>query len=387
MRHVTVNFIRFGAPGEGEAALRRATCLVENARHLRRDGRGEGAVLDIVLLGDVEALSPQTRAELDRTPCRIHDGRAEYERLIARHPRLMARFGGPYGIIGFALLRWTLIARLFPDGPLLCYDGDILHNLPLRELERAFAGLTTTATSTCFAAIADRGWFAAWEAAVLAIEDDPERFDRIMAPLLAGTGASAQLSAEEFLAKALIEDGTLRQDSLPADFPCWIVPNPHALPRLHCYVRERGGPAQPALPMRYDRQDGIDRINGRPVAFWHMQKPFLNQLGVLNALAGTDGPGHPGRVPVLSFYGRFPYPALVRAVDPYHDEQPMPLPAPALRPLSQAMIAAERHHWQDGTPIDRNPFSAAAIYRRFFEDGDLGQLFNDRTWPVPGVWQ
>ncbi|BBK38028.1 hypothetical protein STAQ_31060 [Allostella sp. ATCC 35155] len=386
MRHVTVNFIRFAGAGEGEAALRRATCLVENARHLRRDGRGDGAWLDIVLLGDVEALSPAVRAELERPPCRLHDGRAAYAELVDRHPRLLERFAGPYGVIGYALLRWTLIARLFPGEPLLCYDGDILHNVPLRDLERAFAGLTTTATSTCFAAISDPRWFSAWEEAVLALEDDPGRFDRLMQGALSGTGASPQLSAEEFLAKVLIEDGTLRQDPLPADFPYWIVPNPHALPRLYCYVRPRGAPERIDMPMRYERRRGIDHVGGRPVAFWHMQKPFLNQLGVLSTLEAADPAHHPGRVPVLSFYGRFPYDALVRAVDPYHDEFPMPLPAPRLRPLARTMIAAELRHWEDGTPVDRNPFSAAAIYRRYFEEGDLGLLFNDRTWPEPGIW-
>ncbi|WP_374447665.1 hypothetical protein [Stella sp.] len=385
MRHVTVNFVRFGAPGEGEAALRRATCLVENARHLRRHGRSDGATLDIVLLGDIEALSPETRAELARPPCRLHDGRAAYEALIARHPRLMERFSGPYGVIGFALLRWTLIARLFPGEPVLCYDGDVLHNVPLRGLERAFAGLTTTATSTCFAAVADPGWFRAWERAVADLEDDPGRFDRLMQPL-AGTGATPQLSAEEFLAKVLIENGTLRQDPLPASFPYWLVPNPHALPRLHCYVRPRGAPERLETPMRYERRDGIDWVNGRPVAFWHLQKPFLNQLGVLNALDGSDPARHPGRVPALSFYGRFPYAALVRAVDPYHDELSMPMPGPELRPLARTMAAAEQRHWREGTPLAGNPFSPAAIYRRYFEEGDLGLLFNDRTWPVPGTW-
>lgn len=386
MRHVTVNFIRFAGAGEGEAALRRATCLVENARHLRRDGRGDGAWLDIVLLGDIEALSPAVRAELERPPCRVHDGRAEYEALVRRHPRLMQRFAGPYGVIAFAFLRWTLIARMFPGEPVLCYDGDVLHNVALRDLERAFAGLTTTATSTCFAAISDPSWFSAWEQAVLALEDDPGRFDRVMRRALSGIGAVPQLSAEEFLAKVLIEDGTLRQDPLPADFPYWIVPNPQTLPRLYWYVRPRGSPARIPAPMRYERRGGIDHISDRPVAFWHMQKPFLNQLGILTTQQDDLAAGLPARVPVLSFYGRFPYGALIRAIDPYHEEFPMPMPPQRLRPLARAMIAAEQWHWENSATIEHNPFSPAAIYRRYFEEGDLGMLFNDRTWPEPGIW-
>lgn len=386
LRHVTVNFIRFAEAGDGEAALLRATCLVENARHLRQRGLARDATLDIILVGDIGALSPQTRAELAQAPCRIHEAQAEYEALVARFPRLLGRFGGPYGHIGFGFLRWMLIDRLFPDGPVLCYDGDMLHNVPLADLGRAFAGRTTTATSTCFAAVSDRGWFRAWAAAVEALEADPGRFDRLLQPVLAGTGCSAQLSAEEFVAKALIEDGTLRQDPLPVDFPYWIIPSPQLLPRLYTYVRTRGTAAALETPIRYERVAGIDRLNGRPVAFWHMQKPFLNQLGSLAALDGMEAARHPGRIPVLSFYGRVPYDALVRAVDPYHDERPTPLPGPELRSLSRDMLAAERRHWEGRTPLVENPFSPAAVYRRYFEEGDLSRLFNEATWPVPGIW-
>lgn len=366
--------------------MRRATCLVENADHLRTHGLADGATLDIVLVGDVAALSPATLAALDQAPCRVHAAQPEYDALIARFPRLLDRFGGPYAVIGFAFLRWLLVDRLFPGEPVLCYDGDILHNVPLAAMASTFAGRTATATSTCFAAISDRAWFRAWEDALEALEADPDLFDRRMQPLLAGTGCSAQLSAEEFLAKLLIEDGSLPQDALPADLPFWIVPNPHLLPRLYSYVRTRGSAAALATPIRYERRDGTDFLNGRPVAFWHIQKPFLNQLGSLLALEAMDPARHPGRVPVFNFYGRVPYEALVRAVDPYHGEAAMPILEPGRRGLARELIEAERRHWDGGTPVEYNPFAPARVYRRYFQDGDLGLLFNDRTWPAPGVW-
>ncbi|MCC7271982.1 MAG: hypothetical protein IT561_04885 [Alphaproteobacteria bacterium] len=387
MRHVTVNFVRFDAAGRGEAGLRRATCLVENAAHLRRRGLARDATLEIVLLGDVDALAPATLEALAAAPCRVHRAQPVYDRLIARFPRLLGRAGGPYATFGFGFLRWLVIAELFAGEPVLCYDGDIIHNVPLGDLGRACAGLTTTATSTCFAAISDPAWFAAWEAALTALDADADGFMRGRGAPLAAAGCDIRRSPEEMLAKLLIEDGTLRQDPLPADFPYWIVPQPHFLPRLYAFVRTRGAPAAVPAPMRYARTtQGVDTLNGRPVAFWHLQKPFLNQLSCLLAFRELRPDLHPGRVPPLSFYGRPADAARVRPLDPYHDEGGFPVPDAALAPLAARMIAGEERNWRTGiAPID-NPFAAAAVYAYYFRRHDLGLLFDAATWPVPGMW-
>ena len=390
MRHVTVNFIRFAPAGHetsgvGEAALRRATCLVENAEHLRRHGHARGTGLDIVLVGDVAAVSPAIRASLDREPCRVRDAQPEYEALVARFPRLLAQFGGPYSVFGFGFLRWLLVDRLFPGEPVLCYDGDILHNVPLDDLGRAFAGHTTTATSTCFAAISDRRWFRVWEDALVRLEADAGLFQRLRAAGRA-RGFDPLASPEESLAKVLIESNLLPQDTLPADFPYWIVPQPHLLPRLYNFVRTRGTPARVEPPIRYARDGASDRLNDRPVAFWHLQKPFLNQLSAL-LLFRESMPGRPPtRMPPLSLYGRVPTEEFARSIDPYHDEAGVPLVAHGQQDLCRRMIQAEAEAWKRAMPPERNPFAPDRIARYFFHEHDLGLLFNDRTWPVAGVW-
>ncbi|BBK31433.1 hypothetical protein EDC65_0234 [Stella humosa] len=388
MRHVSVNFIRPSEPGQGEAALRRTTCLVENARHMKHRRLAVGAVLDIVLIGDSAALSPAMLAAIDNGTCRIHDGNPAYDRLAARFPNLVKRFGGPYGLFSFAFLRWLLVEAMFPGEPVLCYDGDIIHNVPLADLGRACAGLTFTATSTCFAAISNPAWFRAWEYTVTRLDTVPGSFaaarDRARAEI---PGFDPEYSPEEFVAKLLIENGHLPQDPLPADFPYWIVPQPHLLPRLYSFVRWPGGPDRVPGPIRYDRLDGVDRLNGKPVAFWHMQKPFLNQLGCLMIFRELTPQLHPGRVPPLTMYGRVVNEAWSRRIDPYHDEGGVPpLASPEMEALAQHMLVSEQQAWADGVSPASNPFAPDPIARYYFGRHDLGLLFNDTTWPVPGIW-
>ncbi|MGE0719067.1 MAG: hypothetical protein AB7P02_26720 [Alphaproteobacteria bacterium] len=386
MRHVTVNFVRFDQPGRGATAFRRATCVVENAIRLGRRGLARDARLEIVLVGDAAALPPAILELLDTPPCRLHRPQAEYDGLATRYRSVVDAVGGPYSTFGFAFLRWLLVERLFPGEPVLCYDGDILHMVQLGDLGRAFAGLTTTATSTCFAAISDPGWFRTWERALDTLDADPRAFARDHPSPVASAGFLPNWSPEEFLAKVLIEDGSLRQDPLPDDFPYWIIPQPHLLPRLYSFVRTRGSPARVPTPMRYERVGGVDLIAGRPVAFWHLQKPFLFQLGTLIGLERLPASSHPGRVPPLNLYGAVSDQKRARAMDPYHDEDGIPPLDPALLPLAHELVAAEERLWTDGTPPSRNPFSPASVCRRYFDRGDLSPLFDEAIWPVPGMW-
>jgi hypothetical protein len=316
----------------------------------------------------------------------VHEATAVYEGLLRRFPRIAAAFGGPYHVHVFGFLRWLVIDALFPGERVLCYDGDILHNAPLERLGEALAGTTRTATSTAFAAIADPRWFRVWERALVDLDGDVEGFFAPWRARLEAAGCDYRWSPEEFFAKVLIERGDLPQDPLPESFRYWLVPQPHLLPRLFNFVRIPGGPESIPTPMRYERIDGEDMINGRAVAFWHLQKPFLSQLGACAYLRRRPHLWL-GRVFPFSFYGSAPTEQQVRRIDPYHEAGGFPLGGWWQTRRARALLEAERRAWTESGSRPANPFAPSAVYREYFLEGDLAPVFNARAWPRPGSWR
>jgi hypothetical protein len=402
MRHVTVNFVPpAGSTARqgswGHAALTRHTCLTQNVERLHRLGLSRGTTLDVVLVGDLTDVPDGYAARLEELGAQVHVETDVYLRLAAEFPNVVERFAGPYGIFSFALLRWLLVDALFPGETVACYDGDVVHAMPLADIAAAIGGRTGTGTSTAFVAVGDRSWFESWRRNLKRLDSDLEGFWRRAAD---ATGFAAlpevyRYSAEEYFAKALIESGELPQDlelSLPG---CWLLVQPQYLPRLYAYTRPPGASHAPT-PLVYRRSAGVDFLNDRPVAFWHLQKPFLGLLGVVNARPAC-GLDTSARVRPLDFYGfaatdewvrmadeylkEFPYP-----FDPYYDEAPYPLDPvddEERRVLRRHRRAMQQRHGFG----PENPFSLAAVCERFFGEDDLSALFNPETWPVQGVWE
>ncbi len=387
MIHVSVNYL---APQSAEnpdplARLRSVTWLVENARHLRRMGGSAGERLHLVFVGHTQHLTPALVEELSET-CRVSIETPLYERLCAEHPRLVASQGGPYRLFTFAFLRWLVIERLFGAEPVLCHDGDILHNVPLPAISAAFRGITRTATSTAFAAISDPHWFKAWARNLADFDSDPEVFLARHVSRLPFGPASFATSPEEYFAKFLIESGELPQDELDAGFPFWIVPQPHVLPRLYNFVETKSLNAVPT-PMRYERSWGTDMINGRPLAFWHMQKPFMSQLSSLAVFREGNPELDTGRIYNFNYYGWTGVEERVRAADPYHLRGGYGVVPRHLERLAGELIAAEKSNALQRVAPERNLFHPAFLYDYYFRRFDFSILFNNRRWPQPGVWQ
>ena len=387
MIHVSVNYL---APQSEEnpdplARLRSVTWLVENASHLRKLGESGGERLQLVFVGHTQHLTPALIEELSET-CTVRIETPLYERLCAEYPGLVAAQGGPYKLFTFGFLRWLLIARLFGAEPVLCYDGDILHNMPLPALSSAFRGITRTSTSTAFAAISDPAWFTAWARNLAAFDRDPASFLNKHAFRLPFGPGSFRTSPEEYFAKFLIESGELPQDELDASFPFWIVPQPHILPRLYNFVETRALNAVPT-PMKYERAWGADMLNGRPLAFWHMQKPFMSQLSSLAVFREGNQQHDPGRIHNFNYYGSPGVDERVRLADPYHLRGGYGSVPKELVGLAQGLIDAEKRNTAQQITPERNLFHPAFLYDYYFRRFDFSILFNNRRWPRPGVWQ
>ncbi len=385
MRHITVNFIRPSADRtSGFSALTESTWLLENAEHLRRVHARSKDVLHILLVGQTDAI-PESVLESLRPSCVVHDVTREYDALAAEFPNVMSRFGGPYTIFGFGFLRWLLIDRVFPGEPVLCYDGDIVHNVALDDLAQAFRGITRTATSTCFASIADPEWFRAWRRNLGLLDSDFAGFmDRYLPGLTYGFD-QMRSSPEEYFAKFLIEAGELPHQELDDAFPYWIVPQPQILPRLFNFVRIEGVERIPT-PMHYARAEGIDRINGRPVAFWHMQKPFMSQLSALAILSRSSQAPAYGAIPPMIFYGHRASATDYLMNDPYHHLGGTPTVPWFLYGFANGLVKHQQTLRNGNVRPADNPFHPAFLYDVYFRSHDFSPIFNRARWPIAGAW-
>ncbi|WP_421696078.1 hypothetical protein [Aestuariivirga sp.] len=386
MIHVSVNFVPppvEGAPSPVQR-LRKVTWLLENARHLKKIGSAGGDRLHVVFVGHTQEL-PRAFVEELEDSYTVHMETPRYEALCTQHAKLVARMGGPYMLFAFAFLRWLLIGQLFGQAPVLCYDGDILHNVPLAALADAFRGKTRTATSTAFAAISDASWFTGWARNLALLDNDPHAFQQRFAGSLPHGAHSFQASPEEFFAKCLIEAGEIPQDEVGPDFPFWIVPQPHLLPRLFNFVETQV--MSVPVPMDYARIWGSDTLNGKPLAFWHMQKPFMSQLSALAIFRESWRAQDPGRIFAFNHYGVLAVEDRVRFADPYHERGGYDTVPPQLKPLAAKLIAAERANTLSGVAPEQDFFHPAFLYNYYFERYDFSPVFNNRRWPKTGCWQ
>ncbi len=386
MKHVSANYIPPDKAGEpaGYARFLKSTWLVENALHQARVGGDETTKLCVVLVGNTASIPDEVMGFL-RDHYDVSCQTPLYEEICRSFPNLCRRLNGPYSVFAFGFLRWVLVDRLFGGEPVACYDGDIIHNAPLDALSRAFEGLTRTATSTAFAAISDRAWFSAWTENLKLFDRSPRAF---VAPHLHRLRAGHRqfaASPEEYFAKLLIETGELRNDELPEDFGYWIAPQPQHLPRLNNFFETRTHRRIPT-PMDYSRVGGVDLIDGKPLAFWHMQKPFMSQLSCLAMFRETAAEPDPGRIHPFNYYGRVPDERDVEASDSLDPGDFLSVPA-ELRGLAQRVIEMESQSTAAGTPPAQDPFHPAFLYDYYFRRFDFSLLFNDRRWPVAGQWR
>lgn len=387
MKHVSVNFIPPDRPGEpaGYVKFLRSTWLIENAAHQNRLRPDAKTRLHVVLVGNTQSLPPRImdflKANYDLT-CETD----LYEEISREYLSITNIFDGLYSIFPFAFFRWILIDRLFGGDPVLCYDGDIVHNLGLDELSRAFQGLTRTATSTAFAAISDRQWFSIWAENLKHFDRDPNAFLALHLPRLRHGIEQFRHSPEEYFAKFLIESGALPNDELPEDFRCWLIPQPQNLPRLNNFVSTKTH-SSIQHPMDYRRIDGVDFINSQPVAFWHMQKPFMSQLSCLAIFRELAPQRDPGKIFPFNFYGRTSNRDYIYYTDPLSDLTESLAVPDELLPLATEFIQAERHNLMAGAHPPANPFHPAFLYDYYFSRYDFSLLFNNARWPIAGRWR
>jgi hypothetical protein len=127
-------------------------------------------------------------------------------------------------------------------------------------------------------------------------------------------------------------------------------------------------------------------LNGKPVAFWHMQKPFMSQLSALAVFRRKLRAADPQQIHAFNFYGSVATEERVRGVDPYHSDGGYDAVPAHQERLARLLIELGANLGRSGMPDASNPFHPAFLYRYYFQDFDLSLLFNNHRWPKPGCW-
>ena len=317
---------------------------------------GSRVTFDVLFLEGFSLLSESYRERLSTLGYHLHDVECSYLRLKKRYTQL-ARFGD-YEEKCF--LRWLAIRDFCGETPFVHYDADIAFNATPEEIEADFAGLTFILQGCpAYARVEDPTWLESYE-----IE-----LNRFVANIEAYS-ADAWRHRPDFAAIARERNGYLwerrilssDQDLLEFLTLSGRVPHADAASVNRCRSTALfqnplviGRDAQDSFPLHYERNNGIDYISGRKVAFWHMQNDFCNYLGYATFL---DQLGIRGRIP------------WVRRVPGSQDNRP--LSYLAYRALTRFTDAYNR----------------GQLMRRYFGDQavDVGFLLNDERFWQSGVF-
>lgn len=180
----------------------------------------------------------------------------------------------------FCFLRWLVLRDALAGEPFLHIDLDLFLQPGFATVAAALAGRSFTSGSPCFTAISDRAWLDAWCAAILECDHDPDALARRLD--YTGTPFRQHIGSDQNLMVALLKAGRLaRGDGGPLAEGHAIINNP-----LH------PGAPRAGRPLCLERVDGIDRIGGRPLLFWHMQNDFARHVG-RHLLLGQEARGRP----------------------------------------------------------------------------------------------
>ncbi len=324
---------------------------------------GERNRVEVLVLAGLERFSERYLDRLRELGYRLHDGEALTRELAAKIPLLVEHHRNWGGIKHFGYLRFLVLARLFAGEDIVAMDGDMVFNASFAEMETALAGrLYFLGRSPCLGAIpAKSDFFAVYEEHMVRARVD--RFHRLRRALrLPVSGRFDPVrtkTADQDLLRHIRRIGAIEFDSEPLlegnliGFYNWIAIG--AL-KLGPYV--------------YERRKGRDYINGRKLLVSHIQHDawvYFWQAMLLAKLFGRENVPKFGRIPVLY---------------PHYQQGPVNEPLRAF--LARCHKAFATAH--PALPAGADFFSRGAVVKHYYEDGDLGEILNDRSWHTAGVF-
>ncbi len=251
-------------------------------------------------------------------------------------------------------LRWHVIADIFGHEPVIHYDGDLVFNEIPENIESQLAQFTLVLQGCpAFVSTGKSDWLDEYKKNFREFIKDIDAYSTNAWEERQGWELSSRtkwsgsrfreiISSDQDLISHLIHVDRLPQDK-PRDVKSKtdlvLFDNP-----LYFYVY-----CGELVPAQYNRgTGGVDYLNGRKIAFWHMQIDFCRYLrsiirrGFLNKLSRCKN----------------------------HLEQ----------------WSFEHSLWQVHDMILRRGMDRLQLYRHFFETTDFSCVFNDKTFWKPGVF-
>ena len=121
---------------------------------------GFGNNIHVVFLAGLKNLEDAYKAELTNLNYTLHDAENLYNNIEARYPAI-SRFGDN---AKKWFLRWLVIKELFAGEPFIHYDGDIVLNESLHEIEQRVHGMTFVLQGCpALTVVSDLAWLEQYE--------------------------------------------------------------------------------------------------------------------------------------------------------------------------------------------------------------------------------
>jgi hypothetical protein len=200
----------------------------------------------------------------------VHDCSREFAKLKAEFP-VLAKAKSEFHY--YNMLRWLLIGRMFPGEPVLCFDADLVLNVPASSIIDDNGGRTFMVGSTCFVHISDDTWFRGYEETLRRFENDIDAFweewqQKADHPFIKIT-TKDDIDEERFV-RFCVEAGFVPNQWPGKDSQFLYVPFPTLLDGFTMPFRSEKW----VWPISYTRVGACHHFNGEPLAFLHFQREF-----------------------------------------------------------------------------------------------------------------
>lgn len=285
----------------------------------------------------------------------------------ARIPVLVDALSIWGGIRHYCVMRWLVMRELFPRESIITFDGDMVINADMDEIERALGDrFYLLDDSTCFVTIPEGHDFLDRFQEIIFLWNDNhiafnQRFTQFEDPTDVLKPARIN-GTDQGVVLLMLKEGIISSESQFArlkehgliGFANWLM------------IEESIG-----RPITYERKNGVDYIRGRKLLISHLSHDtcaYLGSLLYLKAILGTQK---------IDAIGRVPLPYEHYAGDGQDTD------------LFTFLLKARDsfNSYPQLTRMGANPFSRTRVIQAFYEEGDFSSILNDRLWYREGCFE
>lgn len=205
----------------------------------------------------------------------------------------------------YCFLRWNVLREIFPSGHVIHYDGDVVFNSTPEEISTVLEGYNFVLQGCpAVTSIVDKLWLDSYLKHLAYFATDVDNYSKIawteregwedsFKNRLAGYRFRPIISSDQDFISHLIHT-----DRLPQEIPPQLNSDQYMFFQNPLVFFEL---FRDKIPFTYYRKNGIDYINDKKVAIWHMQSDFCqylnfcHQRGILNKFSRAHNHiGHKG---------------------------------------------------------------------------------------------